>query len=192
MARMSKPSRTKLSSLAPISMISSRFWGQLKRCFSSLFCQRQKPLRSQYNIFSILRPRLQNTKRWPENGSRRRVYSTRIDRLFIALRISVLPGARKTRTLAGKYIISAPACGRHARGLRDRILCRSRCGSVGQRQGKAADRMVAQTGADLKSGNSTRAGALLRPVFLFQYWKPFKLILFLWQYSTWLSSVAFH
>ena len=149
MARISKPSRTKLSSVAPISMTSSRFCGHLKRCFSSLFCQRQKPLRSQYNIFTILFPRLQNTKRWPENGSRRRASSTRIDRLFIALRISVLPGARKTRMWDGKYIISAPIHVRHARGLRNRILCRSQCGSVGQRQGKAADRMVMRRQAQI-------------------------------------------
>jgi hypothetical protein len=77
----------------------------------------------------IVRPWLQNTKRWPENGSRCRVASTRIERLLIAFRMFVLPGATKTRTLAGRNIISAPICERRAQGLRRRIPCRSQCGT---------------------------------------------------------------
>ena len=134
---MSRPSSIKLNSLMPVSKVCSLFSGHLNRCFSSLFCQRQNPFLSQYKTLSIVRPRLQKTKRCPENGSRHSLSSTRIDRLLIALRISVLPGARKTRTFAGRFIISAPARGLHAQGLRRRIPCRSRRGS-GPLQGKAA------------------------------------------------------
>jgi hypothetical protein len=135
---MSSPSRIKLNSCAPISITSFLFRGHLNRCFSSLFCQRQNPFRSQYRILRIFCARLQNTKRWPENGSRRRVSSTRIERQFIALRMSVLPGARKTRICDGRKIISASTRGRHAQDLPIRILCRSLCGIVGQQQRKGA------------------------------------------------------
>ena len=136
---MSSPSRIKLNSCAPISITSSLFCGHLNRCFSSLFCQRQNPFRSQYRIFSIACALLQNAKRWPENGSRRRVLSTRTERLFIAFRISVLPGAKKTRILEGRKIISAPIHARPALDHRNQIPCRFRSGSVGQRQGKVED-----------------------------------------------------
>ena len=135
---MSNPSRMKLSSCAPISITSALFCGHLNRSFSSLFCQRQNPFRSQYKTLRIVRPRLQNTKRWPENRSSRRLLSTRIDRLFIAFRMSVVPGARKTRILDGRKIISVPIHGLHAQGLRNQILCRFLFGSVGRRRDKAA------------------------------------------------------
>ena len=166
MVLMSRPSSIKLNSRGPTSMVSFVFCGHLKRCFSSLFCQRQNPFRSQYNIFSIVLPRLQNTKRWPENGSRRRESSTRIDRLFIALRISVLPGARKTRTWDGRYIISAPVHGRHAQGLRNRILCRSRCDSVYQLQGKAVGRLTRLESSTVWAA-PTRPGQAHRCVLFF-------------------------
>ncbi len=136
--RISKPSSKKASSLAPISKVCSIFSGHLKWCFSSLFCQRQNPFLSQYKTLTIVRPRLQKTKKCPERGFRRRVSSTKIDRVLIALRMSVLPGAKKTRKFAGKLIIATPKSAQLAQNLLRRIPCRSRYESD-HLQGKAVN-----------------------------------------------------
>ena len=134
--RISKPSSKKASSLAPISKVCSIFSGHLKWCFSSLFCQRQNPFLSQYKTLIIVRPRLQKTKKWPEKRARRRVSSTKIDRVLIALRMSVLPGARKTRKFAGKVIIATPKFAQLAQNLPRRPPYRSQ-GESDHLRGKA-------------------------------------------------------
>ena len=93
---ISRPSINHINSLCPIFNTSLSVLGHLNRSFSSRFCHRQKPFRSQYKIFNILLRRLQNTNRCPENGSSSMLLSTRIERPFMALCISVLPIARYT------------------------------------------------------------------------------------------------
>jgi hypothetical protein len=61
---------------------------------------------------------------------------------LIALRISVLPGARKTRTWAGTSIIHAPVPEPHSQGLPGRIPWPSQCGNVGPLQGKAVEKTM--------------------------------------------------
>ena len=99
-------------------------------CLSSLFCQRQNPVLPQYKTLTIVLFRLQKTKKWPESGLRRRVSSTKIDRVLIALRMSVLPGARKTRKFAGKVIIATVKSAQLAQSLPSQIPYRFRYGSA--------------------------------------------------------------
>ena len=80
------------------SMLMSSLLGQGNFCPSSFLIHIQKPLLSQYNIFSKLLLRLQNKNKWPLSGfcsicSLIIVYSP-----LICLRMSVIPGRINIRT----------------------------------------------------------------------------------------------
>lgn len=70
---------------------SSPVWGHTKRCCSKRFCQRAKPLWSQYRILMMVRCRLQKANRSPVKGLRYRLYSKRIDNPLIDFLMSVAP-----------------------------------------------------------------------------------------------------
>ncbi len=69
-----------------------------KRCRSSLFCHRQKPVRSQYSAFNNLRVLLQNRNRLPENGSCDISPWVIAAKPLICFLKSVAPGRTKIRT----------------------------------------------------------------------------------------------
>ena len=93
-----RPSRSHRSSRGLICITSSLVSDHLKRSRSSRFCQRQKPFLSQYKTFTVDRRLLQKTNTLPEKGSSSNLSCTRIERLFICLRMSVKPAARYTFT----------------------------------------------------------------------------------------------
>ena len=67
--------------------------------FSSRLCSNQNPEPSKQRILSLVREPLQKTKRWPEVGSCLSTLLAIAARPSNAFRMSVLPAARKTRTV---------------------------------------------------------------------------------------------